>query len=67
MNSNEKRSLKRGTKVLMANRQGGAPTEHVIYKREVMKSYYPGGEDLVYYHLVGEGLLYPAQDVVAVV
>ena len=61
---NNKLSLKRGTKVLVANRQGGAPTQAVIYKRVVMKSYYEGGEDLVDYHLVGEVLLVPAADIV---
>lgn len=57
-------NLKRGTKVLIANRQGGAPTPAVIYRREVIKSYYEGGADLVYYHLVGWGVIVPAQDVV---
>ena len=67
MNNNDKRSLKRGTKVLVTNRQGGAPDEAVIYKREVIKSYYEGGEDLIYYHLVGWGVCVPAQDIVSVV
>jgi len=64
MNSNEKRHLKRGAKVLITNRQGGAPTRETVYKREVIKSYYEGGEDTVYYHLVGWGTIVPAADVV---
>lgn len=61
---NNNKSLKRGTKVLVTNRQGGAPTQEVVYKREVIKSYYEGGEDLVYYHLVGWGTIVPAADIV---
>ncbi|AYN55915.1 hypothetical protein PBI_COLTRANE_44 [Microbacterium phage Coltrane] len=64
MNSNDKTNLKRGTKVLVTNRQGGPADQAVIYKREVIKSYYEGGDDLVYYHLVGWGVIVPAQDIV---
>jgi len=63
---NNNKNLKRGTRVLIANRQGGAPDEAVIYKRETIKSYYEGGQDLVYYHLVGWGVMVPAADVVHV-
>ncbi|AXH47339.1 hypothetical protein SEA_EDEN_44 [Microbacterium phage Eden] len=63
MNIN-KQNLKRGTKVLVTNRQGGAPDEAVIYKREVVKSYYEGGDDLIYYHLVGWGVIVPSADIV---
>jgi len=66
MNNNDKRSLKRGTRVLIDNRLAGPPTEETIYKREVIKSYYEGGDDLIYYHLVGWGVIVPAQDVLAV-
>lgn len=61
---NNNKSLKRGAKVLVTNRQGGAPTKEVVYKREVVKSYYEGGEDRVWYHLVGWGTIVPSEDIV---
>jgi hypothetical protein len=61
-----KNTLTRGTTVLVRSRLGGPAETATVYRREVVKSYYPDGEDQVFYQLVGWGLMVPAADVTPV-